>query len=371
MAALYALLIFAVLLGHIAIGRVWLGRVHTTYLPGFLWRPLVVISNLVLALLPVWFLYAFVVHRGFPGPWRVYVFVCLGGLVLGARAVLWEVMRGPYPSESSNSGRVIDVAKVLGCRPLTKGRRGRVARLPFNEIFQVEVIERHIGLRGLPVEWEGLSILHLSDLHFNGTPGREYFEYVFERAAELAPDMVALTGDIVDYPEMVEWIPTTLGLLRPPEGAFYVLGNHDVPDRRLIRPAVEELGWTRVGGLQLTREIRGRTLFVAGTERPWIGREHPDVGQMAGADFRLLLSHTPSVTRWALSKGFDLMLAGHLHGGQVRLPVIGPPRAGLRFGVYEYRGLVQHVSRGLGQRRPIRFRCRPEICKLVLHAARV
>jgi predicted MPP superfamily phosphohydrolase len=98
----------------------------------------------------------------------------------------------------------------------------------------------------------------------------------------------------------------------------------------------------------------------------------PDMAAAPADSFRLLLSHTPDNAHWAAANGFDLMVAGHNHGGQVRLPLIGPvfmpSRYGCRFdmGAFQIGGTLVHVSRGISGKHPYRFRCRPELTKIVL-----
>ncbi len=83
--------------------------------------------------------------------------------------------------------------------------------------------------------------------------------------------------------------------------------------------------------------------------------------------FRLLMTHGPHVMGWAKRNRFDLVLAGHLHGGQIRMPVLGPVTGGkYHGGVFEEGGAVMHVGRGLGQLTPVRWGCRPEVTKIVL-----
>ena len=88
-----------------------------------------------------------------------------------------------------------------------------------------------------------------------------------------------------------------------------------------------------------------------------------------GAGLRILLSHGPHHFGWAQHRGFDLVLAGHLHGGQIRLPLLGSVCGGrYEAGTFQRGRTVMHVSRGLGQIAPVRFGCPPEITKLVLRA---
>jgi hypothetical protein len=99
---------------------------------------------------------------------------------------------------------------------------------------------------------------------------------------------------------------------------------------------------------------------------------HPDFDAAGEHAFRLLLSHTPDNFRWAQQHKVDLMLAGHNHGGQVRLPVLGPvfaPSAcGVRYasGAFWEPPTLLYVSRGLSGEHPLRYRCLPELTALVL-----
>jgi uncharacterized protein len=95
-----------------------------------------------------------------------------------------------------------------------------------------------------------------------------------------------------------------------------------------------------------------------------------------GSQLRILLSHSPDQFAWARRWDFDLMLAGHTHGGQIRLPIVGPVVCPSRHGVkyaggtfYSYPTLM-HVSRGISAEAPIRLNCRPELSRLVLQTAR-
>jgi predicted MPP superfamily phosphohydrolase len=94
--------------------------------------------------------------------------------------------------------------------------------------------------------------------------------------------------------------------------------------------------------------------------------------QAHGSLFRIAVAHSPDQYPWAQNYDFDLMLAGHTHGGQIRFPVIGPVLSPSRFGVKYAAGTfyeaptLMHVSRGIAGTRPLRFNCPPELSKLVL-----
>ena len=121
-------------------------------------------------------------------------------------------------------------------------------------------------------------------------------------------------------------------------------------------------------------EVRGLPLLVIGNESPWF-RPAPDLAKCPDGPFRLCLSHTPDNLPWARRNGIDLMLAGHNHGGQIRLPLIGsmfvPSRFGRRYdcGTFHEPPTLLHVSRGLAGMQPLRYNCRPEVTRIVLRAA--
>ena len=125
------------------------------------------------------------------------------------------------------ASQVVDIAAQLGRRPIGRGPKAWVGSLPGNQILQVEYVEKTLFLPRLPPAWEGLTVLHLTDLHLHGTPDRDYFRAVIDRCAAWKPDLVAFTGDIVDSPTHHRWIIPLLGRLRWNVAALAILGNHD------------------------------------------------------------------------------------------------------------------------------------------------
>jgi predicted MPP superfamily phosphohydrolase len=125
-------------------------------------------------------------------------------------------------------------------------------------------------------------------------------------------------------------------------------------------------------------EIRGESLLLAGNELPWIApaadlsRTGPPLAE--GGAARILLAHTPDQIEWARAFDIDLMLCGHTHGGQIRLPWVGaifaPSRQGVKFdcGVFEFMPTVLHVTRGIAGKLPLRWNCAPEIVLLTLRS---
>jgi predicted MPP superfamily phosphohydrolase len=304
----------------------------------------------------------------------IYVLVCsaVGFIALPMNTFLRLLRRDPSLEKRS---RVLDVAKHLGRRPLGNSRKRLLARLPGNEVFQVELVERTLRLPRLPAAWDGLTILHLSDLHFLGTPERDYFQFVMDRCADWQPDLVAISGDITDTDQHIRWIVPVLGRLRWRIAAFAILGNHDHwLESTYIRRRLRRLGMIVPHNTWHQIDVRGEPLLVIGHEGPWL-KPAPDLTDCPRGPFRLCLSHTPDNIRWARQAGVDLMLSGHVHGGQVRFPLFGsvlvPSRYGRRFdcGVFDEAPTLLHVSRGLSGDHPLRYLCRPEATLLTLRSS--
>lgn len=312
--------------------------------------------------------------RALPWWWTVYLGVCaLGTIGFFVSAARFARRRIPA-AQLSNDSRLVDLAQRLGYRPLARGPYGLLARLPRNEIFRVEVSDKTYRLPRLPQSWDGLSILHLTDLHLIGTIDLPFFEALVDLAAESPADMVVFTGDLLDDPRLIDWLPRTLGRMTAPLGCYFILGNHDwYLEPGEIRRRLGDLGWHDVAGAtrELTRD--GARLVIGGSERPWMG-EHPDFSQAPTDAFRILLSHTPDNLSWARRQNVDLMLSGHNHGGQVVPPIVGPIYApslhGCRYisGVYDAPPTLLYVSRGISGRHPIRWRCPPEMTRLILRS---
>jgi uncharacterized protein len=312
-------------------------------------------------------------------PWRfvagAYTLLCV---VIGLGAVPWLTLyrglRGQPGPLLSNHTLIVDVAARLGYKPLGRGRVRFLARLPGNQVFQVDFAERVLSIPRLPAEWNGLSILHVSDFHFIGSPDLEFFQHVMDCCRDWEPDLVAVTGDLVDTDQHYRWIVPVLGRLRWRLAAFAILGNHDSwRDVPVIRRRLGRLGMRVLANRWEQIEVRGRPLVVVGHEGPWIGPA-PDMSGCPEGTFRLCLSHTPDNIRWAQKHDIDLMLAGHNHGGQIRFPVIGsvlvPSRYGRRYdcGIFHEPPTLLHVTRGLSGQHPLRYNCRPEVVKIVLKA---
>ncbi|OAI47057.1 hypothetical protein AYO44_10290 [Planctomycetaceae bacterium SCGC AG-212-F19] len=372
------------LAGHLAILSVSLNLWYGHPFPKRFLSRVRKLHTLLVLIGPVVFLFLYglapwAVWEPWPTGWRVlpavYVLACwVVGLAVLPVFTLLRLIQGRPAALLSNHTQTVDVAADLGRKPVGDGKYRHLARLPGNQIFQVDFTEKTIQLPQLPPVWDGLTILHLSDIHFCGTPEKEFYFHIIDRCRDWNADIVALTGDIVDSARHHRWILPVLARLQPRGPAYAVLGNHDWwYEPRLTRRRLQKLGMRVLGNGWEQIEVRGHPLVVIGNETPWF-RPAPDLRSCPPDVFRLCLSHTPDTMPWARQNRIDLMLAGHVHGGQVRLPVIGsiivPSRFSRRYdcGVFHEPPTFLHVSRGLGGQHPLRYNCRPEVTKIILQS---
>lgn len=313
-----------------------------------------------------------------PGRLLLSLYLCLCwlvgfvGLPLDTLRRLW---RGTPAVQVREATTVVNVEKHLGYKPTGDGKYHKVARWPGNQVFEVAFVERELRLPRLPPALDGLTVLHLTDLHWCGTPDRFFFEHVLDRCRELTPDVVAFTGDLVDSLPHHRWIAPILGRLRWAHAGLAIMGNHDLWYRpEGVRRRLKRLGWQVISNGWLALEVRGEPVVVIGHEGPWLGGK-PDLQGCPEGPFRLCLSHTPDNMGWARQQAIDLMLSGHVHGGQIRLPLFGPivmPSTHGRWydrGVFHEGQTVLHVSSGLAGKHPLRYGCRPEVVLLTLRSA--
>jgi uncharacterized protein len=311
-------------------------------------------------------------------------------ILLGYLAVIWGIGGGYVPWMllrrwtrktpvvlEAETRKVVRVAQQLGYKPAgMSGPYSLLARFPGNQIFDVEVIERTLRLPTLPTAWEGLTLLQLTDLHLCGVPDRRFYEYVGQLCGQRRADLLLITGDLVDSDEHYHWLKPMLRHLKWRYGAFAILGNHDAMfNAEIVLRELAELHITPVGGTWTPMELRGERLILIGNEMPWL-QSLPDLTACPDNGFRLCLSHSPDQLPWAKENGIDLMLCGHTHGGQIRIPGIGsvfvPSRFGGRYdqGVFQDTPTVMHVSRGLAGTLPVRYFCRPEVTWLTLKSGK-
>ena len=286
---------------------------------------------------------------------------------------LWRQLKPRPACVLDEVTTTIDYWQKLGRTVVGDGKGKLATRLPFTCAFQVDFTAMTLAVPNLPESWDGLRIQLITDLHFHGTPSRSFFDAVIDHLrSEPTPDLVIFGGDTIDTDEHLDWIEPVLGRLEATEGRYAILGNHDAHHKpKLIRQALERAGYNVIGNDWQILKIRGNDFLLIGHEGPWF-RPAPDMTTAATGIFRLCISHTPDQFRWAKRHGVNLMLCGHTHGGQIRIPGIGsifvPSVYSRRYemGVFESESLVMVVNRGLSGKEPLRFRCHPQVMTLTL-----
>ncbi len=245
---------------------------------------------------------------------------------------------------------------------------------------RIEVTEHRIGFADLPENFRGLRIVQLTDIHHGLYLPAAVVNLAVELTNNLDADIVALTGDFVTHSRnYIEPVAEMLGALRAREGVFAVLGNHDFRvDADRIAVALDRRGIEVLRNRNVMLRRRGQKFCVAGIDDFLYGADLPRAMHGVPRDTAtLLLSHNPAIIEEAAELRIPLVLSGHTHGGQVRLPLIGcvygRSDEKMRFKKGRDRlGRTQiYVSRGLGTVvLPVRYGCPSEIPHFVLESRR-
>ena len=269
---------------------------------------------------------------------------------------------------------------------------------------------RRVSLGVLPPGHSPLRVLHLSDVHM--TPGQTRKQAWLRGLADLEPDLVINTGDNLAHRDSVPVLRETLGPLLDVPGVF-VFGSNDyfapglrnpvrylLPDDgrrnthvpplpwRDLRDVFEDAGWVDLTNTRASVKVDGTSIAFAGVDDPHLGYDRLDAvagPADAAADLRLAVAHAPYLRvldRFA-ADGYDAIIAGHTHGGQVCLPYVGALTTNCDLEPARAKGLHRHpadsrpgdpgsawlhVSAGLGTSPYARIRvaCRPEATLLTL-----
>jgi uncharacterized protein len=244
-----------------------------------------------------------------------------------------------------------------------------------------EITQTVISLRRLPGALDGLRIVHLTDIHHSLFTPLEEVERAVYLANRLEPDLVALTGDYVTFsPAYIQPVARALGKLKARRGVFAVLGNHDFQvDADEITRALRSHGIRVLRNSRRPLRAGKETLWIVGVDDLWWSSDDLPAALKAvpARDAKILLCHNPLGIWQASRHSIDLVLSGHTHGGQVRLPGfrhLYRSKLGERFvdGWNRLDGTQIYVSRGIGKVIvPIRFDCPSEIACLNLRRGRL
>jgi uncharacterized protein len=258
------------------------------------------------------------------------------------------------------------------------------------ESYRLQLKKIEIPLRRLPHQFDGFTIVQLSDFHYE----EEFSAFPIRRSVELVnslhPDLVVFTGDFVTAPmfrfgrhaalvaaNAVFPCAAVLSGIKARMGSFAILGNHDA----YSNPALVESG-LRSHGIPLLKNSRvpiergGGRFWLAGVDDALEGQ--PDlaaaIAKIPPGETIILLAHEPDFADEAALTPVDLQLSGHSHGGQIWIPGVGapwlPPLArNYPRGFYKIENMVLYTNVGIGTiRAPIRINCIPEVTHITLRA---
>jgi predicted MPP superfamily phosphohydrolase len=263
------------------------------------------------------------------------------------------------------------------------------------EPYRFRLMTKEIPLRpGTPA----LTVLHVSDLHLRASSHRlmSFLEKLPDELGEV-PDLVIATGDFVEDDSSMKDVVSLLARLEARVGRFFVYGSHDYfratrpsytkyftgrstpkPIRRDETPMTEALeakGWRNLTNRTEIVESPHGKIRVSGVDDPYLKWHRTGHIERHDESLAIGVVHAPDVVSEWILNGFDLVVAGHTHAGQVRLPVVGALVTNCSLPTELASGLSRvgpgwlHVSPGLGHGRftPIRFGARPEVTLLRLN----
>jgi predicted MPP superfamily phosphohydrolase len=264
----------------------------------------------------------------------------------------------------------------------TAAVRAGAALLTHGVAPRVQLSRHEVVVARLPTRLDGLRVLQVSDLHLHA--GSQPARQIPALIAAVPHDLVCYTGDFIDSDDDLQRLTQFLALMPRSAPAYAVLGNHDYSpygrgeggnDVQRLRATLRAAGIRVLSNEALPLYEGG--LYVAGVDDPATERDDLafTLAQVPAAACCLLLAHSPDVVLRPGARRPAVILAGHTHGGQIRLPLVGAlltqskvPRR-LAMGLHSYRGMQLFVSRGVGYSGlDIRIGCPPEVALLTLRA---
>ena len=270
-------------------------------------------------------------------------------------------------------------------------------------MLRLRIRRERIIIPSLAAELEGYRILHVSDIHFDKKVRQN--RGLWEALHNSSADIVLITGDFITHDSYIELLGEFLAGSKAPDGIYGILGNHDYYYRTLWQHVRHSIfgkdyvpnDWQRlVGSLQQIeikilinhqvsiKSARGPQIYIEGTDDPVLGK--PEISDPNSdhqlANLRILLSHSPDIlySSEIRKKRFDLLLSGHTHGGQIRVPGVGPLLTGTRYarrnetyGMFRSpNGMAVNVSSGIGYSlMPLRINCPAELILIEIFGSKV
>lgn len=246
-----------------------------------------------------------------------------------------------------------------------------------NEADRLDVEQVQLPIANLHPALEGFTIAQISDIHLEPFTKIELVQRAVALTNSLNPDLIVLTGDYVwKKEEAVFDLTPVLAQLNARHGVISIAGNHDLwTDFDLIAAAFAQERLPLLVNQGLPISVGKGSLYLAGLDDGWSGNPslRDALDNYPGDSPIILLLHEPDLADdYATDERIVLQLAGHSHGGQIRLPRLGPlllPYLGWKYdqGLYRVKNMWLYTNRGLGvTNEPVRFNCSPEITHITL-----
>jgi len=246
----------------------------------------------------------------------------------------------------------------------------------------IEVTEHTIKHSLIPKSFHQMRIVQFSDTHIGENFTLQHFEKVVDKINTLQPDLVFFTGDLIDIPNTynhLDKVAPILSRIKAPFGKYYIYGNHDHGGfgTDIYKNIMNLADFQLLMNSSITIKNNKDIITIAGVDDAMLGK--PDFEttfkHISANTYTIILIHEPDIAPRAEELGAHLQLSGHTHGGQIKVPFIGPivtPPLGNHYveGYFEIgpSKMPLFVNRGLGTTRlPFRFLSRPEISVYTLN----
>ncbi len=251
----------------------------------------------------------------------------------------------------------------------------------------LEITRKKIQISSIQSK-NSIKLLHLSDLHFSNTVSLEDIDFALHSGYSLSPDLCVMTGDFITSQKSgneLKKMSLTLSKYARKVPTFASLGNHDGGDWSASRGgpknSLEIENMLRQSGIRLLHNqresiyLKGNPISIAGVGDLWSNTCLPQkclskITKESGNTASIVLCHNPDSKELLANYKWDLMLCGHTHGGQLKIPFVNwTPFAPVKDhtmveGLHNWKGRQIHITRGVGNLWGLRFNCRPEISLL-------
>lgn len=246
----------------------------------------------------------------------------------------------------------------------------------WNHFYNLELMEYEIRLDKLASEFDGLKIIFLSDIHF-GKYDKRFLDEVINISNREQPDLVFFGGDLISKEKYIYQAGEIIKSLQAKLGKYAVLGNHDYwTNHKKVIDSLERAGFKVLSNEFVDISIGAQKLIIFGIDSPrsLMKKAKEILKTHADKDPEIIITHNPDHIASLPIEPLSLILSGHTHGGQIQFPIIGPIMLPSSFnrkfsqGIYRRKGNILIIGKGIGGDPPFRFRCKPEIIKIILRS---